>query len=459
MASGVPAAAAVPTPGQRVEPKLVSFAFKESHKYSFTCDLELDVIDPALSATFELPDVPVRGDWSCTVERVEQDLHLSILHSSLPSGAYGLGSGRMQVSAVLEKEEYSLGSFSWGTEWMPSRYTDDMNLAFAGWRSTIAAVELEPATSGSTYDPGKHRLYRVLCELEPGAAIPSVEADSLSKRLPALELSPISRDVRFLFPHAPSGGAELWADADFLAHASPFFSSLLSSGFAETQAVSPGSREAAINDLDGSAPDCSDSDTEADEVYLKEYPMKLSNDTSLQYKQIQITETSFSTYRAVLAYLRTDSIEFAPLSSDCKPLSTDAKHTRRHYLAVSLDAKLPTLVSPKSTYRLAHLLELGALQKICINRLRHVLRPENAPIELFSSVSQLYDDWRKVILDYILDNWDAVMETDSWKKKKGEIDSHKLPESAPILLELFEAKLATIKKKTYGPLCLSIVRP
>ncbi|BGO92113.1 hypothetical protein NBRC10512v2_004377 [Rhodotorula toruloides] len=410
MSSGVPAAAAVPTPGQRVEPKLVSFAFKESHKYSFTCDLELDVTDPALSATFELPDVPIRGDWSCTVERVEQDLHLSILHSSLPSGAYGLGSGRMQVSAVLEKEEYSLGSFSWGTEWMPSRYTDDMNLAFAGWRSTIAAVELEPATSGSTYDPGKHR-HNASC------------VNSNLEQLFPLELSPISRDVRFLFPHAPSGGAELWADADFLAHASPFFSSLLSSGVPQ------------------------------------EYPMKLSNDTSLQYKQIQITETSFSTYRAVLAYLRTDSIEFAPLSSDCKPLSTDAKHTRRHYLAVSLDAKLPTLVSPKSTYRLAHLLELGALQKICINRLRHVLRPENAPIELFSSVSQLYDDWRKVILDYILDNWDAVMKTDSWKKKKGEIDSRKLPESAPILLELFEAKLATIKKKTYGPLCLSIVRP
>lgn len=57
-------------------------------------------------------------------------------------------------------------------------------------------------------------------------------------------------------------------------------------------------------------------------MYLKKYPIKLSDDPHLRFKQVQITETSFSTYRAALVYLRTGSIKFAPLSSRCKSLST-----------------------------------------------------------------------------------------------------------------------------------------
>ncbi|GAA5899965.1 hypothetical protein JCM8208_005553 [Rhodotorula glutinis] len=125
---------------------------------------------------------------------------------------------------------------------------------------------------------------------------------------------------------------------------------------------------------------------------------------NLSYKQVVITATAFSTYEAVLRFLATGYIQFAPLRSSCLaaslPNSTSSTSRADRLRAVAEkdpDDLFP--VSPKSTYRLAHLLELERLQRMCLADLAQQLMPTSAAHELFDPASVLYDEWRKVVLE------------------------------------------------------------
>lgn len=196
--------------------------------------------------------------------------------------------------------------------------------------------------------------------------------------------------------------------------------------------------------------DCEDSDEETDRIYFEEPLARLHEhdcDCPLEYKQVTITKSAYTTYRAVLTYLRTGFIPFAPLSSACKPLSSTSTRTRKQrLLEVWYWQDRPLPVSPKSVFRLAHLLELEELQELCLANLRRQLTVEIAPVELVDDASVCFDEWRKVIIDYIFENWDNVEGSEAWKKMQGRIRRDEVPGAAPVMLELM-ARFATRKDK------------
>ncbi|KAI5474263.1 hypothetical protein MNV49_003751 [Pseudohyphozyma bogoriensis] len=131
-------------------------------------------------------------------------------------------------------------------------------------------------------------------------------------------------------------------------------------------------------------------------------------------REIKITSARNSTYRAVLVWLQTSHIAFAPLSSSFHP-SLSPTSTRLETLKNSLKAygSLPVPVSPKSVYRLTHLLELPRLGQMALEEISSQLTVDNVALELFSSTSEVYAEVRKVELDFAVRHWAGV------KKSKG----------------------------------------
>ncbi|BGP11644.1 hypothetical protein JCM10049v2_007554 [Rhodotorula toruloides] len=168
------------------------------------------------------------------------------------------------------------------------------------------------------------------------------------------------------------------------------------------------------------------------------------------FKQITVTQTAFTTYRAVLAFLRTGHISFAPLSSSfaSRDAIADAGTctlARPDFFSGLSTPDRPWPVSPKSAFRLAHLLELDTLQTMCLTRLSRSLTPDTAPIELVDDASVRYDAWRNVVIEYIVEQWDKVMETESWKDVYARIERDELPGLGPVLLKLMDKKLGAGK--------------
>lgn len=231
---------------------------------------------------------------------------------------------------------------------------------------------------------------------------------------------------------------------------SPYFKTLLASGFAESFSV-PSKRARRTWDKPLSTADelgdedVQDSDDDTDELYIEKHPPQpqtADDEAKGAYKEIKITKTAFSTYRAGLAYLRTGHIAFAPLSSS-DPIDKDtSKSFRRECIedAVDDDPTLPYPVSPKSTYRLAHLLELPRLQSQCLAELEERLTVYSAPHELFDGASVCYDAWRRIIITFVAEHWRDVKGSSNWLEVEGKVARNELPSSGLIMLELMKAR-------------------
>ncbi|BGP35635.1 hypothetical protein JCM10296v2_007476 [Rhodotorula toruloides] len=452
-AAPVPPAAATP-----FEPKLLQQEIDHSFLSTLTCDLELDVTVPKIKiTTIPLKGVALAGVWTCKVSKAEDDgkLAFEVTHGVLPIGVFGQRvTVHMSVSAVVGEREYALNRSIWAKGPSPSASSKTAHaatpLSYSGYLINVKQDDIDRIkwSSGRAYEPAEHRQYRLAIEIEQIPDAPTDEARQLMKRMCDLGLSPTPYDVRLFFPDAGDGGAELWSHSDFLDSSAYYFGTLLYSGFAETVTHSkkrPRTRANASTKTppliadDDQKTELDDSNDETDRVFFEECPTRLhehEGDCPLEYRQITITKTAFTTYRAVLSYLRTGYIVFAPLSSACKPLSTTSKRTRKQQL-LDIWYRQPSFpVSPKSAFRLAHLIGFGNLQELCLVNLRKQLTVEIAPVELVDNASVCFDEWRKVIIDYIFENWDKVEESDGWKKIQGRIRRDEVPGAAPVMLEL-----------------------
>lgn len=251
--------------------------------------------------------------------------------------------------------------------------------------------------------------------------------------------------MRLFFPDAVKGGAELWTTAKFLSFCSPYIKTLLSSKLPAKRSRSDKSAVSAAFVGAPAAEDSYDSDDETDELFFEHHPHH-HEAVEQEYKEINITRTAFSTYRAVLAYLRTGYITFAPLASRCGAEATEysqATPTRRTQVesAAAENPDIPYLVSPKSTYRLAHLLDLTNLQTLCLMKLSQGgLTVNSAPAELFDETCVLFEPWRQVVVEYIAQHWAKVKETTAWKEIEQKLDADEIPGAMPIMLQLFKAR-------------------
>ncbi len=251
--------------------------------------------------------------------------------------------------------------------------------------------------------------------------------------------------MRFSFPRSNN---DLWANSTILKKASPYFKTQLESGFAEAV------RKVVTYPGDTVEPDSastlafSDSDDEA-ATSAAEAPSK----PEAKVHTVEVRAHSFTTYHAVWVWILTKRIEFAQLGSYSAPASPDAASFP---LALQPAAKrrktdaAPTATpaaSPKSVYRLAHLLELDKLKHEALEAFKDRLRVANATDQLFSSTSASYDEVRTAAAQFVTRHWAEVSQTEAMKVKIAQIAAGELDHSARIVMALAQAALA---KATQG---------
>ncbi|KWU41848.1 hypothetical protein RHOSPDRAFT_36617 [Rhodotorula sp. JG-1b] len=237
---------------------------------------------------------------------------------------------------------------------------------------------------------------------------------------------------------------ELWTTSGLLATASHYYKTLLASGYAET--VPSGSKRqrsealpsieytpSGHGDLAQPTIDWQDSDDETDD-FLVERDWSGCTTTKQDAADFDYQQ------------METGHIKFAPIRSSHALPPDELATKRKASLAKSLK-KMPTLppaVSPKSVYRLAHLLERYELQNLALDSFASSLTISGAANEIFSPASLAYDKLRKVVVDFVVKNWKEVEATEAWHASRAKVASGQTEGGAQILFDLF----ATIDDKT-----------
>ena len=146
----------------------------------------------------------------------------------------------------------------------------------------------------------------------------------------------------------------------------------------------------------------------------------------------------------------TGHIEFSPLTSPLETRSQDVTGTCRTILDnhILKQLPMPPPVSPKSVYRLAHLLQREELQRLALDAISTNLTIEGAARELFSPVSIAYAEVKKVLLDYIVKTWDEVQASTSWKQTREKAMAGEIEGAAQITFDLLSALHGKDSKQT-----------
>ena len=224
--------------------------------------------------------------------------------------------------------------------------------------------------------------------------------------------------MRFVFPRQ-EGDLEIWSKSDNLINALPYFKALLASDFAEGQAKSKSDhdadgREAKRKRVEGMEDD-EDSDMEMDrEIVTTRRPDVSLDACSHTYREVIIRSTAYTTYKTMFGYIFSSIIFFAPLLSSFAP-GTATIDMFNDRIEKSEETGLPS-ASPKSIYRLAHLLDIPELLELALHAIESQLTPANVALELFSDFSGVHDRVRRVELDYFIANYHAVKANGSMDK-------------------------------------------
>ncbi|GAA5879092.1 hypothetical protein JCM1840_004524 [Sporobolomyces johnsonii] len=254
-----------------------------------------------------------------------------------------------------------------------------------------------------------------------------------------------SHNVCFDFPRT---SRQLWSNEENLRKISTYYDALLSSDFAE------GSTSSQAVSISSSLPSYTydDSDAEIDELELgckvkskrgEEQDQK-KEIGGAPFKTVTIVDTAYTTYFAVLVWLATGYISFAPLRSKFGSVDKGAKQARAAELVKmvsEIDSQLPTPASPKSVYRLAHLLELPNLVYLALNNFESQLSPANVADELYSDVSCSYEAIRDVALEYVVDEWKEVRDAEGTREMERRASAGELPKVAIATSMLLARKL------------------
>lgn len=118
--------------------------------------------------------------------------------------------------------------------------------------------------------------------------------------------------------------------------------------------------------------------------------------TENSYYLVEVTSASYKTYRAVLCWILSDTIIFAPLNSAAKPTTG-----RRQ----SHSPGSPTPVSPKSVFCLAHFLEIPDFAQLALDEFEPQLTVENLAFELFGDVADRQEEIRELCLSFAVKQW------------------------------------------------------
>ncbi|KAF9221575.1 hypothetical protein BS17DRAFT_784982 [Gyrodon lividus] len=163
--------------------------------------------------------------------------------------------------------------------------------------------------------------------------------------------------------------------------------------------------------------------------------------------RVVIGDVAYATYRAVLYYIYTDVIVFAPLSSSFTaavsprrfattaamatpsdsqsnpldsqkvPVHVDNPSSRREWIKKWQQSRpgRPAPCSAKAVYRLADKLGLLELKERAYQHIQTSLTVENIPYEVFSPFSATFADVRKVQVNYFLEHWSEIRASEAMR--------------------------------------------
>ncbi|GAA5971592.1 hypothetical protein JCM3765_005997, partial [Sporobolomyces pararoseus] len=164
---------------------------------------------------------------------------------------------------------------------------------------------------------------------------------------------------------------------------------------------------------------------------------RLDSDVDSRQRKIQlieIRESDFTTYRAMLAYLYTGSIPFTALPSDYL-VSRDKAEAERLVSDPEFVFETPETwlfdkfanleeqrdwqgvgpCSPHSMFRLADCYSITKLKELAKARILRCLTIENIAYELFSPLSIDYEEIQKPVLEFFVKYWDEVKKTTAFR--------------------------------------------
>lgn len=228
-----------------------------------------------------------------------------------------------------------------------------------------------------------------------------------------------ANDVRLVFPgNDGDPDLELWTNKLILSTASPYYKTLLSSDFAE--GVPSASKRRKI-EREPVAKDFDDSDDERDAVERKK-PIHATTDQAdgPSFHEVVVTQSAYTTYSAVLDWIMMGHINL----------------TGSHNLLIT--GPLPSC-SPKSCYRLAHLLEIPELVRYSLQTICDQMTVENVASLLFSDFSVAYDHVRMAAIRFVAARWKEVKVTAGMKAAQALAQGERVDDFGPISMQLLMA--------------------
>ncbi|GAA5894519.1 uncharacterized protein JCM6883_002126 [Sporobolomyces salmoneus] len=293
------------------------------------------------------------------------------------------------------------------------------------WEIALEGSTFPPgfATSATLYGPKfqypTHHEAPITIKLAaPGESLVTDFA-LIASNVTASLLSREPNNVCFFFPRTRQ---RIWSNETVLRKASSYFETLFSSDFAESTASqsSPSEQPSFQSPLLPYTYDDSDVETDVEKAALVEPDLASKQEEekgfeTFPFKTIRVVDTTYNTYLAVLLWISTRYISFAPLRSqfpDSQSTSEDSPCVQRQKAVQKMKQEskpgLPIPVSPKSVYRLAHFLELSDVQALALEKFKSQLTTQGAIEELYGDVSCSYPEVQAIVLEFVVNNWNSV---------------------------------------------------
>ncbi|KAJ9109870.1 hypothetical protein QFC19_001849 [Naganishia cerealis] len=247
---------------------------------------------------------------------------------------------------------------------------------------------------------------------------------------------------------------KIWANKKILRRGE-FLSDLLFGGFTESldPPSCPGSPSAnsdlyGWDDSDIEEEMQSDGEDKAGDSSSTRPPIRESTGNGPRKSKVVIRDAAYSTWQALIYYLYTDEITFAPLASTFIPneaesadrpvsrtsqtliplrstpftntttaLWNDGIAGRKQWIKMWLTEReanenwpdnAPKPCSAKAIFRLADKMDLPPLRQRAFQHIVSQLTVQNIPYEVFSQFSATYEDVRKVEVNFFLQHWNEI---------------------------------------------------
>ncbi|KAF9645618.1 hypothetical protein BDM02DRAFT_3271586 [Thelephora ganbajun] len=265
----------------------------------------------------------------------------------------------------------------------------------------------------------------------------------------------------------------------------PYFSTLLSGTFAEAESKDF-SQPIDEDECTESYGYCSDSDLEDEDdavkvgetskkaVPLRGHPFdpfcfpiddKESAPACGEHKEcagkgtvIKVHDVAFITFQALLVYLYTSHINFAPYGSE------ENRKSRSSEIVSLSEGSIPR-PSPKSIYRLADKYDLPLLKRLALDNIRDGLKQCDTVEEVFSRFSSKYEDIRTMQVNHlasVLSSADEVSAKDLCGKVDEMVDNYAngdLDHAMDAIILLWKLAKEPRRSPPASPVARSSVRP